>query len=367
MPAMTTQNAPLHESVAHAFRIDGSLRGVHSLKIGHINETLVSVWDRPDGPRRYVHQRINKYVFRDVPGLMKNVERVLGCLRSQPGVNPKETLTLVPTRAQGGYLHVDAAGEYWRTYEYLEGTVSHEVCGEPRQAYEAAKVVGHFLVNLSSLDAKSLVETIPMFHHVPNRIRLLREAVGADQVGRVREVDRELSFALAREGEARRIIDALESGDLPLRTTHNDLKFNNILFDQTTGRGVCVVDLDTCMPGSSLYDFGDLARSVVVAAREDERDLNKIALNERYFAALVEGYLESAGKMLAPLERELMFFAPRVLALALGVRFLTDYLSGDHYFKINYPSHNLDRARAQFKVVAEMEKHERQMRAVIGR
>jgi len=352
------------------FAIPGTLKGVHSFKVGHINETFISTWNDKGHIVRYLHQKVNSFVFKNVPAVMGNIERVITHLKSRTGNEAQKTLTIVPTK-DGRSFGQDVDGGYWRTYEFLENTISFEVCTDKRQAYEAAKVLGKFLAALSDCKVSDYHETIKGFQNVPGRFLDLDQAIKNDSEGRVREVGSEIEFALIRAERASIVETLLKNGSIPLRITHSDPKFNNVLFESLSGGqfgpGVAVVDLDTVMPGTMIYDFGDLARSVVVAAREDETDLSKVTMNESLYEELVRGYLGSASAMLKREEVNLMSYAPRLIALSLGVRFLTDYLNGDKYFKIHRLMHNLERSRTQFKIVLEMERAEDRMRTIVDR
>lgn len=351
------------KEIASSFNIPGELQTLHPFKLGHINETYVSIWQNGEQRRRFIHQLINNAVFRDVPGLMNNVCRVT--LHIQDRVRDGECLTLVPHR-NGSFSCTDKHGNYWRTYHYIEGTECFEVCRSADMAFESGRIAGQFLRFLDDLPPPALVETIPGFLFTPGRYRKLHDAIKADRADRASEVSAEIHFAAQREEFGGTIASRLGGTGLRLRAAHNDLKLNNILFSQSTGKACCIVDLDTCMPGSVLYDFGDLVRSVGVTTREDETELEKITLDMEFFAALSRGFLSQAGSICSAQEVELMPLAPRILALTLGVRFLTDFLEGDTYFKVHHPLHNLDRARAQFRIVSEMERLEGAMRAAVS-
>ncbi len=346
------------------FNIPGELKGVFPFKVGHINETFVSVRTLNGIEQRFIHQKVNRHIFLDVPNLMKNVEKVTDHIRSRASGEKRATLTLVPTLKNTTYV-VDSEGDYWRTYYYIEDTESFEVCPSAKVAFEAARVVGKFLQYTSDLNPADFVETIPRFHYFPGRFAQLRDALKADPLRRRNKAQREIDFAFDRAESADIVAARLDAKSIPLRVTHNDLKLNNILFDSTTQKGLCVVDLDTVMPGSALFDFGDLVRSVGVSAREDETDLSKVCFDIKLFEAMVEGFKVGSGDVICANEGELLAVAPRLLALALGVRFLTDYLNGDRYFKVNHPNHNLDRARAQFQVVREFETHLKSMQEIV--
>lgn len=349
------------------FKLPGTFQGVSPFKSGHINETFISQFILEDGTQQqFIHQWINDEVFKDVPGMMRNISIVTDHLRAEKGADPRETLQIVPT-ISGDLYFLDEEKEYWRTYVFVSGTESFGVCTGPAQAREAARVLGRFQGLLADLEPSQLVETIPYFHHTPRRYGIFEKALEANPRQRVRKVQAEIDFARSRQKDGGRLIEGLEAGWLPKRVTHNDTKLNNVLFDEISGSAVCLVDLDTCMGGTILYDFGDLVRNVSVSAAEDETDLSKVEVSLPQFEALTSGYAESIRDSIAPVEIELLTLAPRIMALTLGVRFLTDYIEGDRYFKIHRPNHNLDRARAQFKIVQSMEANESAMRMIVER
>ncbi len=354
--------------LARKFAISGEISELEPLKRGHINDTFVSVSRDGSRIRRYVHQRINHQVFKNVPGLMDNVTKVIAHVQHKltelGSAAQDRTLNIIPTIAGSSYLQ-DATGNFWRTYDYLEGTESFYVCKDAAQACEGAGACGRFQMYLLDLNPKDFIDTIPLFHNTPNRYKLLSEAVSQDAHQRVSSAEAELKFVENRAAEARRVVTALEGGELPWRVTHNDTKFNNVLFDLQSHKAVAIVDLDTCMPGSPLYDFGDLVRTAGVPANEDEKDLSKVFLDQNLFAGLARGYLGALGTKLAPLELELMSYAPRLITLTIGLRFLTDYINGDIYFKTEYPEHNLVRARNQFKIVSSMEEKALEMEQIV--
>jgi Ser/Thr protein kinase RdoA (MazF antagonist) len=275
------------------------------------------------------------------------------------------TLTLIKSRDEETYLK-DDKGEYWRTFEYLEGTTAYDVCPNPDVARESAAILGRFQRCLFDLDPSGVKDTIPDFHHGGKRFEAFAEAVRADVKGRASSCQKEIAFALERREFGRILIDSLTSGAIHRRVCHNDMKLNNVLFDAAGERAVCLLDLDTCMPGTVLFDFGDLARNTAVPSAEDEQDFTKVSLDMGLYHAICEGYLGEVGTLLSPREVELMSVAPRVLALTLGVRFLTDYLLGDTYFRVHRPNHNLERARTQFYLVSLMEELESEMAHVVS-
>jgi Ser/Thr protein kinase RdoA (MazF antagonist) len=289
---------------------------------------------------------------------MENIYRVTTHLhkklRSDSDATRK-TLVLIPA-ADGNYFYYNKASDnYWRCYIFVEKAHTYDVIETPRQAFEAAKAFGHFQEQLVNLPGGRLFETIPDFHHTPKRYDALEAAIEADCMDRAKNVQAEIDFALNRKEEAGKLVRLLEAGELPERITHNDTKLNNVMLDECTGRGVCVIDLDTVMPGLVHYDFGDMVRTSTSPAAEDEKDLSKVTMQFHMFEALLRGYLTSAEPFLTPLEKELLPFSGKLITLEIGVRFLTDYLAGDVYFKTHREEHNLDRCRTQFKLVESIE------------
>ena len=337
---------------------------------GHINDTYISLFETKQGPRRCLLQRINHQVFRQPALVMENIERVTRYAREQiqaEGGDPaRETLALIPTR-DGNWFYRTPSGEFWRCYQFVDGTVTFEVAGNLELVYEAAAAFGRFLTLLHNLPGPRLHETIPGFLHTRRRFEDFQAALQADRANRAALVQPEIAFILAREKDASVVVDLLASGGLPERIVHNDTKLNNVLIDERSGRGICVIDLDTVMPGSPLYDFGDLIRMGAACAAEDEPDLAKVGYDMARFEALARGYLSEAGSLLVPVEWDLLAFAGRLITYEQAMRFLGDYLNGDRYYKIQHPRHNLDRARTQIKMLEAMERQQDAMQAVITR
>ncbi len=336
---------------------------------GHINDTYLSRWDRHGRCVRYIIQRINHQVFKNPSHLMDNIDRVTRHVRSKlemlPGTNPdRECLSILKT-VNGELMHCDDQGDYWRMYNFVDGACSYDICTSAHQAYEAAKAFGRFQRFLADLPGDRLHDTIPYFHHTPRRLQALEQAVREDRCGRCAAASPEIDFVMARSAFVATVTDKLESGVLPERITHNDTKLNNVLMDEQTGLAVCVIDLDTVMNGSVLYDFGDMVRTCGRTSAEDEQDLAKVQLNLDAFEAMTRGYLEGAAGFLAPSEVELLAESGRLITLTIGIRFLTDYLAGDVYFRTHRPGHNLDRARVHFKLVAEMERLADRMQEIV--
>ena len=359
----------LREIVPH-FQIEGRYLEAVPYGSGHINDTYASRFAVNGRTVRYVHQRINHHVFRQPELLMENVERVTRYVREQVterGGDPqREALTLVPAE-DGRYFYRTPAGDYWRTYVFIEGTRTYDQVEDIHQIYVAGRAFGNFQKLLSTMPGARLHETIPNFHHTRCRFEAFVQAKQADVVNRCCEARPEIDFALAREADTSVIVDLLDKGLLPERVTHNDTKLNNVLIDTETGREVCVVDLDTVMPGSALYDFGDAVRVGASTAAEDEQDLSKVGFDLNLFEQLAAGYLETARDFLTPLEVKHLAFSAKLLTFECGMRFLTDFLSDDVYFKTSRPAHNLDRCRTQFKMVADMEAVMPKMKEIVER
>lgn len=332
---------------------------------GHINETYAVTLRESGVPVRYILQRINHRIFRDVPRLMDNIARVSAQVstkvRSEP---PLQALTLIHTR-RGETFHLDATGGHWRAYVFVEGASTHDVVSRPELARAAAFAFGRFQQQLADLPGPRLHETIPHFHDTRRRFSALERATATDPAGRAAASRAEIEFARQREPFVDTLLNLQRQGDAPERITHNDTKANNVMLDDATGEAVCVIDLDTVMPGLSLYDFGDMVRSATNAAAEDETDLSRVHARLPIFDALVSGYLAATRALLTPAEISHLVRAGQLMTFEVGVRFLTDHLEGDVYFRIKRPGHNLDRARNQFALVASMEAQREQMEAIV--
>lgn len=361
---------PNDDELRHAvqqFAIDGVLRSVLPLRRGHIHDTFVSTWQIGNGERRYLHQRVNGQVFQDIPAVMHNIDTVSQHLRrkmaaagAQAGAQAGTldgfvVLNLVPTREQRSYLVCDSGP--WRTYPFIENTTTSDQCSGPEQAFEAARAFGWFQRQLADLDTSCLRETLPRFFSTPHRLQQFEDALAEDPRNRAVDCAAEVRFAQARREQAFVIERLLQRGELSLRTVHGDTKLNNVLFCSSTGRARCIVDLDTCMPGYALYDFGDLVRFTAATSAEDERDLDKVGTDLTLYHALVRGFLAGTDGSLSQKEVELMPFAARLVTYTIGLRFLADHLAGDVYFKVHRPGQNLDRARVQLRMVDFMERH----------
>lgn len=355
--------------IARKFDIFGEFQGAEPYGSGHINDTFRATYYQGGTTLHYLHQRINHDIFKDPEALMDNVVRVTRHIRSKlNGLkgSSRRSLTLVPT-LDGDVCHRDDHGNAWRTYVFIEGARTYDAVQNPRQAFEAARAFGLFQKQLVDLPGPRLNDTIPNFHHTPSRFRALEEAIEADEVNRAHLAKPEIDFALRHRDMVGKLVEMQERGEIPERVTHNDTKFNNVMIDDETGEGICVVDLDTVMPGLALYDFGDMVRTTTSPTREDERDLSRVQMNFEMYEALLRGYLETAGEFLNDREKENLAFSGKLITFEIGLRFLTDYLRGDTYFKVHREGHNLDRCRTQFKLVESIEASEDRMNALLDR
>ena len=326
---------------------------------GHINDTFLAIFENEDKTtRRYILQRMNKNIFKNPVELMENIVGVTSYLRKiiiENGGEPdRETLNVVPAK-DGKTYYVDSTGEYWRGYLYVEGATSYDQVEKIEDFYESAVSFGNFQRLLADYPAETLHETIPNFHNTKVRFATFKKAVEEDVMGRAAEVAKEIQFVLDREEIANYFTDLLEANELPLRVTHNDTKLNNIMMDNATGKGICVIDLDTVMPGLAMNDFGDSIRFGASTAAEDEKDLDKVWCDMELFETYARGFITGCGGKLTEKEIKLLPMGAKTMTFECGMRFLTDYLQGDTYFKVHRPGHNLDRCRTQFKLVSDME------------
>ena len=346
------------KNIVRNFKIRGKLLSAKPHGSGHINDTYLVDLVEDRSVKRYILQRINHHVFLDPEGMMRNIELVTTHLGQKieelGGDTQRETLSLIPTNDGKSYL-LTSEGEYWRGYQFIEKASTFEFADNPDQVYQAANAFGKFQERLSDYPVGQLVETIPNFHNTRKRYESFIAALQDDEMNRAHMVKAEIDFLIQREEQASILVDLLEKDQLPRRITHNDTKLNNVMIDDQTGIGVCVIDLDTVMPGSSLYDYGDGIRYVANTAAEDERDLSMVHFDNQYFEFFTKGYLDAVGDMLTPLELNYLPDSAILLTLECGMRFLTDYLQGDRYFKVSRSEQNLDRCRTQFKLVADME------------
>lgn len=341
------------EEAANAFLTEGKAVSCERYGSGHINDTFRLVCGRP-----YILQRMNTEIFKDPLSLMRNIEGVTTFLRQEViknGGDPdRETLNLVKTR-KGDFYYVDAMGGYWRMYLFIEGATCYNLVENAGDFYQSGKAFGHFQRLLDRYPAKELSETIPGFHDTPRRFETFRRVVERDVCHRAALAEKEIRFVMDRGRDMGLAMDMLEKGELPLRVTHNDTKLNNIMIDDNTREAVCIIDLDTVMPGLSIFDFGDSIRFGANTAEEDETDLSKVSLSLPLFETYTRGFLEGCAGSLTEAEVRMLPQGARLMTLECGMRFLADYLEGDVYFKIDRETHNLDRCRTQFGLVGDME------------
>ncbi len=352
------------EAIVKNFDIEGSVISCEPYGSGHINDTRLVVTDK----KRYIFQKINKNVFKDPASLMDNFQKVTSYLadiiKKEGGDPMRETLNVIKAN-DGKNYYLDANGEYWRALVFVEDSMSFDKVERPEQFYDSAVAFGNFQYMLRDYPAETLVETIVNFHNTPDRLRQLREAVAQDKCGRLSEVLAEVEFANSREEFIGMFEKARAEGKLPLRVTHNDTKLNNILFDKNSGKALCIIDLDTIMPGYSVNDFGDSIRFGATTALEDEADLTKVNFDISLYELYVKGFIEGAKGGLTDFELEMLPYGAMMMTLECGMRFLADYLSGDTYFRTHREGQNLDRARNQFKLVSDMEAKLDEMKAIV--
>ncbi len=346
-------------ALANEFQISGKFLSAQPYGTGHINDTYRVTLQHAGLCSRIILQRINTNIFKHPTAVMENIQRVTTHLSSRVAGDPdqaRKVLTLISAR-DGRAWHVDLDGNFWRAYRFIENARTFEAVESAEQALQAGKAFGRFQQLLADMPPPRLHDTIPDFHHTPKRFEALQNAIAADVANRAEKAWPEIEFTLSR----RSIVSVLLDANLPERVTHNDTKFNNVLLDDKTGEAVCVIDLDTVMPGLAAFDFGDMVRTTTSPAQEDERDLSKVTMQFPMYEALVRGYLASAGDFLTKAERLHLAFSGKLITFEIGIRFLTDFLAGDTYFKVHREGHNLDRCRTQFKLVESIERQEEQM------
>jgi hypothetical protein len=354
-------------SIVKRFKIQGEPAAFERTGSGHINDSYRILMKESGGPG-YLLQRINHAIFRDVPGLTANilaVTRHIGDkIRQGSSALPFSGLDLIQTQ-RGEFFHKDDDGNFWRLYNFIEGSRSYDLVPGPSLAYEGGRAFGVFLGLTSDLDATTLMETIPDFHNIETRLAAFRKFCTQNPSGRSESASKEIEFAERRADEMHLIRKLGAGGEIPVRVTHNDTKFNNILFD-SRDRAICIVDLDTVMPGYVLYDFGDAIRTGANTGEEDEADLSKVGISLELFEAYSRGFLETALPFLTRAEKAHLAFSARYMTFLIGLRFLTDHIAGDTYYKIKFPGHNLQRAKAQFRLVRSMEENSLAMEKIIS-
>ena len=347
------------EQVLDLFRLNGRPVSCDPYGEGHINLTFLTVTDTG---KRYILQRLSRAAFHDIPGLMGNVAAVTEFLAARSS-DPRSSLHLIPT-LDGRSFCRDSEGEFWRVYDFVEDSLCLQTPETPEDFYQSAVAFGQFQCRLRDFPAETLCETIPNFHNTPDRYRKFHLAADADAAGRLSSVLPEVRFLLEREEKGGTLQRLREGGELPVRVTHNDTKLNNVMLDAVTRKALCVIDLDTVMPGLVAYDFGDSIRFGASTASEDEKDLSRVEMSLDLFETYARGFIPACGGLTAA-ELECLPLGAWTMTLENGLRFLTDYLDGDHYYHITRPEHNLDRCRTQLKLVSDMEQKWDPMTAII--
>ena len=354
-------------SAVNSFCVKGECQSVTPYGFGLINRTYLAVCSENGQISRYILQVINDKVFSDVDALMNNIVGVTSFMRTaikqRGGDTERETLNVVPTLDGKNYLFRD--GKYFRVYIFIEGATAYQTVENPKHFFQSGIALGKFQKLLSEYPAELLAETIPAFHNTRRRYQSFELAYELDALDRFKLCYDEVAFAKQNKALSEPIVTALEQNEIPMRVTHNDTKFNNVMFDDLTGEAVCLIDLDTVMPGSALYDYGDAIRSGCNPRLENEKDLSTVIFDMHLFEEYTRGYAAVAAEFLSEKERALLSVAPMIMTYECGIRFLTDYLCGDTYFRINYPDENLDRARTQFKLVRDMQENFEKLNSIV--
>ena len=350
-----TECTKQYKAIAEQFCLEGEVLEIAPYGEGHINQTFLVTTDN----KRYILQKMNTKVFPDPVNLMRNICGVTEHLRAR-GI---ETLEVIPTKAGESFI---CGEECFRTYAFIEDTVTYQKVTDAKVFENSGRAFGEFQNYLAEFDASQLTETIARFHDTPNRFANFKAALEADAFGRAKECQEEIDFVLSHEATYGKAMDGLRDGSLPLRVTHNDTKLNNILMDAKTNEARAVIDLDTIMPGSMLYDFGDSIRFGASTAAEDEQDLSKVHFDINLFAAYAKGYCGAVKNSITEKEKELLPYGAYLMTIECGMRFLTDYLSGDTYFATKYPGHNLVRCRTQIRLASEMEASFEEMGKIVA-
>jgi thiamine kinase-like enzyme len=357
----------LLKDIFRRFQTEGSYLKGYPYGSGHIHDTFL-VETKEKEKDNYILQRLNNRIFRNIPRLQDNIRRVTEHQRKKlagtAGSDIKrECLTLI-TALNGETFITDDSGSFWRVYIFISRHRSYDIVDSPDKAFEGGKAIGKFQAMLSDLPGEPLFETIPFFHDIEKRLGTFNMKISEDTAGRVKHSENEIRDVLSRAEEMKIILKLGSEGKIPVRITHNDTKFNNVLLDEND-KALCVIDLDTVMPGYVHYDFGDAIRTAANSAAEDEADLSKVKMDISLFRAYAAGYLGETRNTLNTVEKEYLAFAPRLITYTIAVRFLTDYLDGDNYFKIHHPHHNIQRARAQLQLVKSMEEQYPEMQEII--
>ena len=358
------------KSVTKHFHIDGELADARPVARGHINDTYILAGEKNGVAARYVLQRINHAVFKDPPSMMTNIirvtEHISARMRQIDAPLASRQLTVIAADDGRGYYE-DSDGNFWRIYNFIENAVTRDALESTELAFEAARMFGWFQRMLIDLPGPVLHETIGDFHNTPRRFEVFQEVLAADTLNLAKDARHEIDFVSENSGLCDVLLDLAGKGEIPGRIAHNDTKINNVMLDENTDKGVCVIDLDTVMPGLSVYDFGDMVRTATCSAAEDERDLSRVAVDLNMFEALVRGYLAEAGRFLTSAEKRHLVFAGKLITFEQLIRFITDYLAGDVYYKTSRDGHNLDRSRTQMKLVQSIVEREEVMTELVER
>ena len=358
-------------SIINQFKFEGRMCAYDSHLCGHINDTFIVEFECEEGKKsKYVMQRINTNIFTEPEKVMENIENVTmhikNKLESEDGDSERGVLELIRT-TDGNSFYKDSAGNYFRAFKFINGAKTYQKVENPKHMYECGTALGKFQKQLSDFPVDKLHETIKDFHNTKQRYETFLKALKDDKECRAESIRSEIDFLMSRCEEMSKLVNMIDDGLLPIRVTHNDAKFNNIMIDNITEKAVAVIDLDTVMPGLALYDFGDSIRSGATTALEDEKDLSKVNFDFEIFENYTKGYLEEFKDNLTKLEKDNLAFSAKIITMECGMRFLTDYLNGDVYFKIQREGHNLDRARNQFKLVCDMENNMDKMRDIVNK
>ena len=367
---MSEANGNFLENLISQFQIVAEFVEGHAWVKGHINDTYIITCQQGGSPIRYILQRINHDVFHQPAVVMQNVKATTEHLRKKISEESsvdltRRTMTIVPTRGGAPYYQ-DIKGNYWRAYVFIERVNSSHTAEKPEQAEQVGRAFGLFQKRLADLPTEKIQETIPQFHNGALRFEALKQAINEDKQGRANKIHDEIDFCKKNKDIIHTFSSAIKEGKLPVRITHNDTKIDNVLLDNETGEVMCIVDLDTVMPGLVHYDFGDMVRTLTSPADEDDRNLNNVTMRMNFFEALSKGYLSEANSFLNKTEKDYLAVAGKVITFQLGLRFLTDYLNGDLYFRAHRDEQNLDRARVQFKLVEKMIENEAAMKSLIS-
>ena len=355
--------------IAKQFQLNGSLVEVKPFGSGHINDTFLLTCQTDKVQVRYILQRINRKIFIDPPALMENYLRVTEHIKkkvlAQGNTKLAERMVSVVSAIDGAVCYKSPEGNYWRLCTFVENAYTCDTMETPEQAYEAARMFGWFQRMLADLPGEPLHETIPDFHNTPERYLAFEKVLAEDVCGRAKDVKAEIDFAIGHADMCGVLLDLADAGEIPVRVTHNDTKINNVMLDDETGKGVCVIDLDTVMSGISLYDFGDMVRTATSFSEEDEKDLSLVNMRMPMFEALVGGFIRGTSGLLTDTEKQHLVFAGKLIIFEQYIRFLGDYIQGDVYYKIHRPGHNLDRSRTQLKLIQSIIEQEDEMNALV--